>query len=246
MQSQVDFLSAHPWLLVANMAGFAVWIAALCVVFQSPKFVRKWLWVLLSLFTFSIGLRTGNISGSIGVPLGAAYILWFWKFGKAPTPEQLERAAAAKRRRDVGASTASEGRVLVLRGAYLAAALATGVMGWFALSGRLEAMIVSITGADASTLLGLHAMIMMIIPLFGLLSGVLVFLSFRPYWWGKLLCAWAGLGWVGFGVIPSMVGAPNSGSEMVGVAGLVMLSAAIIHQVADPRFGGPYLRLSKA
>jgi len=246
MQPLVELLSSHPWFLVATAAGLGIWIGALRVVFKSPKFVRKWLWVLLSLFTFSIAQRTGDVSVSIGLPIGAVYVLWFWKFGRAPTPEQLERAAAAKRSRDEGASTADGGRVLVLRGAYLAAALATGAMGWFAASGRFESMMVSIMGAPASMASVLHTMSMMNVVLFGLASSVLVFLSFRPYWWGKLLCAWAGLSWSGFGLISSLIAAPNSGSTMVGVAGVVLLATSIIHQVADPRFGGPYLRLSRA
>lgn len=69
-----------------------------------------------------------------------------------------------------------------------------------------------------------------------------VFLAFRPYWWGKLFCLAAATSWLGFGAQSYFAfGAPTVAAVAL-AAGLAVLLAGLLHQIADPRFSGPYLR----
>jgi hypothetical protein len=240
MQPLIDFWRDHPWLWLVAAVGLAIWIGALWLIFKSPKFIRKWLWVLLSLCTFTFTQRTGPVNLSLGLPLGSLYILWFWRFGRPPTPEQLEKAAA-KRQQDESRGAPNAG-ILALRGAYVAATLAAAMMGWFMISGGVAHIMATSLGNSADQQAFGQLMIVPNMIMFGLICGVFAFLCFRPYWWGKLLCLWAGLGWFGFGVFFSIVGSATAGSVAVAIAGLTMLATAAVHQVVDPRFAGAYPR----
>ncbi len=233
------YLAGHPWLWLFFAAAVAVWIAAVWTIFRSPKFLRKGLWFLLTLvsFTFNWEIAPGATFG-IGIPLGALYVLWFWRFGRPPTAEQLARNA--KRQAPIVAPT----KVLVLRGAYWAAAAAALAMIGLILFGGFEHILFKDLGVPASFVdPGFIAMIRYVDPLFlAALGGAFLFLSFRPYWWGKLLLVWAGLAWAGFGAGLSIWKGLDGPLALVLVAGLTLLAAATAHQVADPRFSGPYLR----
>ncbi|HRK65382.1 MAG TPA: hypothetical protein PLN53_13385, partial [Terricaulis sp.] len=83
-------------------------------------------------------------------------------------------------------------KALVLRIGYLIAACATAAMG-FAVSALTSLM--DALAPDFEPMLDLR--LLAGVPL---LVGALLFvgLSVRPFWWGKMLCFWAGLSWIGF------------------------------------------------
>lgn len=80
------------WLLPAIGASIAVWLCAIALIARSAKFLRKWLWVVSTFITFSIDweLRDGA-DIRLWIPLGALYVIWFWRCGAAPTAAQVER-----------------------------------------------------------------------------------------------------------------------------------------------------------
>jgi hypothetical protein len=79
----LDFVSANPWVSVAVAVRLAIWISAVMVIFKSPKFKRKWLWFFVSVISFSNGFHVSpSVTLWIGVPVGAFYVLWYWRFGK--------------------------------------------------------------------------------------------------------------------------------------------------------------------
>ena len=76
-----------------------------------------------------VGLST-SLSGpaaSIGIPVGALFVLWFWKFGAAPTEEQ--RAANAARLEREKPIPAPAWKVYTLAGAYFMGVIALGILG---------------------------------------------------------------------------------------------------------------------
>lgn len=229
------------------LASLAVWIAAIWTVVKSPKFLRKGLWILLTLlsFSFSWGIGSGATIG-VGVPVGALYVLWFWRFGRPPTTEQVARHA--ERRANGRAPTAPTAKVLVLRGAYWAAAAACLVMTGMFLFGGFEHILISDMEFPSSELppAFLQTVRYGDTLLLAAMGGLFAFLSFRPYWWGKLLLVWAGFAWTGFGAGLSAWKGIDTPLALVLAAGLTMLAAAIAHQAADPRFSGSYLRPSAA
>src|SRR5262249_52600301 len=124
-------------------------IAAVWAVAKSPKFLRKGLWILLTLLNVSFGWTIGpGATVGVGIPIGALYVLWFWRFGRQPTAEQLARYA--ERRARGRAPTAASPKVLVLRGAYLAAVAATAVMTTLILTGGMEHIMVDDMGVPPS------------------------------------------------------------------------------------------------
>ena len=241
------YLGGHPWVWLYMVAALAVWIAAVWTVAKSPKFLRKGLWILLTLlsFTFSWEIAPGATVG-VGVPIGSLYVLWFWRFGRPPTAEQLARHI--ERRAKGRAPTAAPVKVLVLRGAYWAAAAATLVMIGLIFLGGFEHIMVNDMGAPSSELP--PGFMLMIRSgdtlLLAVLGGLFVFLSIRPYWWGKLLLVWAGFAWTGFGAGLSAWKGFDTPLALVLAAGVAMLAAAVAHQAADPRFSGSYLRPAAA
>jgi hypothetical protein len=242
-----NYLASHPWLWLLMAASLAIWVVAIWIVVKSPKFLRKGLWILLTLvsFTFSWGIAPGATFG-VGIPVGALYVLWFWRFGRPPTAEQLARHA--ERRASGRAPTAASAKVLVLKGAYWAAAAACLVMVGLTFFGGLEHIMVGDMGIPASEMPpGFLSMIRYGDSLLlAALGGLFVFLSSRPYWWGKLLLVWAGFAWTGFGVGLTAWKGFDAPLALVLVAGLTMLAAAVAHQVTDPRFSGSYLRPAAA
>jgi uncharacterized membrane protein YqhA len=113
-------------------------------------------------------------------------------------------------------------------------------MGWAALSGSIFD-IFERAGFPAEMLEAMRPM--MIAPL-ALLLAVVMFLCFRPYFWGKIIAFWAGLSWLGFsGAMTVMAGWSNALASVL-AAGLLMLAVGITHQFIDPRWSGPPLRAS--
>jgi len=143
------------------------------------------------------------------------------------------RANARKRAAD-RARAGAPCQIAALRLAYLAATGAVGLDLWYMLKDAMPALAhftPSDSGAIQNVTFGVH----------GLLGLAFLTLIWRPYAWGKVLAGVFGLIWALFGlatvflaiglVIPSNL-----------VSGLILLGAAIVHQVVDPRFGAGYLR----
>jgi hypothetical protein len=134
-------------------------------------------------------------------------------------------------------------RMLPARAAYLIAAAATAVMIELAASGKFTPMMIGVAGFPASLQVPGFPFEFMttikVIQTVGLatLLGGLVFLMWRPFWWGKLICFAIGLTWVagagGFGLITGF----NPIVDCQIGAGVALLLAALLHQIADPRFG---------
>jgi hypothetical protein len=88
MSAILNFVRANPWILVSVAMWLAVWISAVWVTFKSPKFARKWLWFFVSVFSFSYGFEISHGTTLwVGVPIGALYVLWHWRFGKPQTKQ---------------------------------------------------------------------------------------------------------------------------------------------------------------
>lgn len=199
MQILLELLGRNPWIWTGWIIGLAIWIPAITLVIRSSKFRRKWLWALLCLFSFTYGWspQPGMMVG-VGLPIGAAYVLWFWRFGRAPAPEDIEKDAA--RRAAQPAPIASPLKLGLLRASYMVAAAATLLTGWLAVSGQLGDLMLGLIKSETG---GVPPDFQQF--LYGLrfaqggftvaLAGLFVFLSFRPYWWGKLLCLSAALSW---------------------------------------------------
>ena len=228
----VSVLTAHPWLMPLMGVSLAIWVTAVVTIVRSRKFLRKLLWLLLSIVSFSFHWTDGPITISAGFPVGAVYVLGFWLFGPHPTPEQI---AAARKRAEQPPT--SRRKALALRAAYGVAILATLLMGWTALSGSIFG-IFERAGFPAEMLEAMRPM--MIAPLV-LLFAVLIFLSFRPYFWGKIIAFWAGLSWLGFSGATTLMAGWSNTLTMILAAGLIMLAVGITHQVIDPRWSGPPL-----
>lgn len=81
-----------------------------------------------------------------------------------------------------------------------------------------------------------------------LLAGLMIFLLIRPYGWGKLVTAFCAFSWgmfaVNLTVMAQMIEPTPFDIRLLPViiGAIGMLTAAILHQIADPRFSGPYLR----
>lgn len=72
-------------------------------------------------------------------------------------------------------------------------------------------------------------------------AGVFVFLLWRPFWWGKVLTLFAALAWGGAGLV--MLVSKDALGPPLQAAGGIMLLAFLAQLAADPRLGGPVLRL---
>lgn len=249
MRSLVELLEANPWIWIVGIIGLAIWLTAITLVIRSSKFRRKWLWALLSLFSFSYEWSPqAGMMVSVGLPVGAAYILWFWRFGRSPTPDDIQTDAA--RRSERPAPIASLFKVSLLRASYLMATAATLLAGWLAVSDRLGDLMLGLMKSGVG---GVPPEFQRFFDgirfaqgcLMVALAGLFVFLSFRPYWWGKLLCLWAAVSWGMFGLILSVFGGGLKPTlDCVLVAAFGMFAATIVLQVVDPRFGGSYLRIA--
>ena len=248
MEPLIDGLQRNPWIWMVGVASFTVSLAAVSLVVRSAKFRRKWLWGLLCLFTVTYGWtpRPGLMI-TVGLPLGAAYVLWFWRFGRPPSPEALERDAARRRARP--APTASGLAVNLARAAYGLAAASTLLLGWLAASGRIGDLMLNLLATQGGEpplafRSALQAIRFFEGGLMAALAGLFLFLAARPYWWGKVLCLWAAVSWGGFGLVGAVFFGAGAQPTLVGVlvAAVGVLTAAVVVQVVDPRFGGSYLR----
>jgi hypothetical protein len=239
------YLRDNPWIWAVLALGVAVWAVAVALIFRSEKFVRKWLWVLLTLANFSFGWSIGPGSTvSIGFPIGALYVLWFWRYGRPPTAETLANARA---KRNAPAPTGPIRKLIALRAAYAVAVAAALTLGWYLTSGQMDGAFLA--GAGSADELqqaipgGLHTILLVFagVPFIGL-TGAFTLLAFRPYWWGKVLCAMCGISWTMF----SLASAAMPGGAGIQIlplaAGAAVFAAAIVHQIVDPRFSGSYLR----
>ncbi|MGN6366464.1 hypothetical protein [Asticcacaulis taihuensis] len=248
MQQIGDFLAANPWIVILLAFGFICWIVAVRIIFTSPKFLRKWLWLLLTLLSFSWSWNISpNTFISIGIPVGAFYVLWFWRFGRSPTAE--ERAKHSLRVRDGTGPKGTLTQIRMLAIAYILASIASIVLGFWCVGGAVGDLMLSVFsryGQPAPPefktfydMIRIPQALMMV----GL-CGLFIFLSFRPYWWGKLICAWAALSWLGFSGVMCLLAGYDGRLVWILSAGAMMVLAIILHQVADPRFSGSYLRNS--
>lgn len=225
---------AHPWIAVVFAIGLAAWIAALVAVVRSPKFLRKWAWLLCTLLTFNAAFPVADAQVSISIPVGAVYVLWFWRFGPTPSPDRVAQRAVQIQPPTQGAGA----RLLVLRLAYAACALAAIVM--TTTTGPVIDLMTTATGG-ASSPVRLDPTGPMLA--YGALAAVFAFLAARPYWWGKALTLWAGTAWTGFALLGLFAFfGMNPALFPVFGAGLTMLGAFAAHQIVDPRLGGSYLR----
>lgn len=236
-----DILTAHPWLPALMAAALGVWITAIIVIVRSPNFLRKGLWVLLTLLQVKFSWGVDGWTFGVGVPIGALYVLWFWKFGAAPTPEQI--AANEARRQPV---TGPPWRIWMLRIAYVMAFGGAGLMGFLIASGAVMNQMVALAGEDAvarADVEGFRTVLTYggsaVLVAFG---ALIAFLAFRPFWWGKLLCLFAGLAWLMNGLVMAAFGLEGTTSSLILTCGAAMLGAALLHQIADPRFSGGWMR----
>ncbi len=248
MQTLFDYLNANPWIYGIMALSLAVWIAALSVILTSPKFLRKWLWALLTLvsFTFTWAIDTHFTLG-VGIPVGALYVLWFWRFGKSPTDEEI-----AER----GPKPAGEGRrgmawqIVCLRLAYLIAIAGAAALGVWAVTGNVFEPIFSLAGATIADIPPDFRAMLEVVKYFQagfmfLICGVFVLLFLRPYGWGKVLTLFSALSWLGFcSAFTLLSGGFDMRIAPVLAAGVGMVLAAALHHIADPRFTGTYLRQS--
>jgi len=243
MTDILDYMGRRPWLWLLFAVSTAVWIGGIVAVFRSSKFLRKWLWLLLCLLSFSFSWSVGpGTTLSIGLPLGAAYVLWFARYGPAPTDEERARRAA----KTAPPASVSPHRLLVLRVAYGAFAAAIVSLAAWMVFGPIQ-KIFALAGAGSEFMLAFNLMAGLMTAAF---VGLAAFLAWRPYWWGKLLCALGALSWIGHGamsvfLMPMVLGPEFPAAlhgAVVGGCGLIALAAGVAHQWADPRFGGTYLR----
>jgi hypothetical protein len=124
-------------------------------------------------------------------------------------------------------------RKSVARVAYVAAAAAACAVGWLLVSGRLLAVMGGLAGEDIPA----EAMPAMVAggAFLVALVGVFGFLAWRPQWWGMLLCAWAGLSWVGFGLISRLFAAeaghpiPADVANIPLISGGTLLAVGLLH-----------------
>ena len=138
-------------------------------------------------------------------------------------------------------------RLRLLRAAYTVAAAATAVIGWLAISGRLMKLMFDFGGNPSRASAPMDKTFMTTFNYMNgagvmAFAGLFLFLSIRPYWWGKLICLWAGLSWLMFAGVGSMMGPFQATVAWVLAAGITMLSAALAIQLTDPRWSGSYLR----
>jgi hypothetical protein len=219
------------WLAAA--ASFAVWVSAVVLIFRSAKFRRKWLWLLLSLFTFSFGWSPElGLRLTAALPLGALWVIWFWRFGPAPVVTTVAPDSAPQGIRPSG------GRLV--RSAYALALLPVLAVAWVAMSGALMEAFLASAGLQGSPDLRAFMAVAKsaaVVPL-GALFVALAYLARRPYWWGKLLLGWAGLSWAGFGAAGLVLGLPIPLVVVVLASGLTMLGVLVVHQIVDPRMSG--------
>lgn len=247
MQLIFDYLNANPWLYAILVAGVIVWTASIWVIFASPKFLRKWLWLLLAFVSFTWSWEASpGFTLSIGLPLGSLYVLWFWRFGRSPTEEEIARHGP---KLAAPGPSAANWKVVCVRLAYALAAVSSAVMGVWAGSGTAVTVLLSPVGGignlppDFALIFGAMKYFQAAFAI--ALSGLFAFLVFRPYGWGKLIALFCGIGWLGFcGAMMILSGDFDGRCLPLLAAAIGMIAACVLHHSADPRITGPYLRQS--
>lgn len=236
-------LAAKPWILALAAASIAIWVLAVWTIFRSEKFVRKWLWVLLTLVTFTVRWSLdGQLTVAVGIPLGALYVLGFARWGRWPTAEEIAARAISPH-----APIASRRAVVTLHLAYAAFAAAfAAMMLWLQLGPVMSAMLGAVgdTGSFGDTVR------MAMAAFSALMLAFLIFLAVRPYPWAKLVCAFAAVAWLGHGlmslfIMPAVLGpafpaVPHA--AFTAGAGVVAAVCGVIHLRIDRRLAGPRLR----
>ncbi|MBS0297034.1 MAG: hypothetical protein JSR45_12040 [Proteobacteria bacterium] len=243
-----EFFADNPWIWAVLAVSFAVWVSSLILVVRSPKFRRKWQWALLTLLNFSFAWQIGEgTMMSLGLPMGALYVIGFWLWGPRPTAEALAAEAERRAAQPARAEIYGGRRLLVVRVAYLFATAAVLVLSALSASGALLNSFAALDGGPSLDTLLPKSFILLLRyggAAFTLaLAALWLWLAVRPQWWGKLLCVWAGLSWTMFGavfcMIASLVAKPVDPAALVVLGcGLVMLTVAVVHQVVDPRLFG--------
>lgn len=114
---------------------------------------------------------------------------------------------------------------LTLRIDYVAAAIATATLGWAAFSGGVAGVLVAAKAKHGESVPSVMQNLFIYVPGTMALLGVALFLylALRPHWLGKVLCAWAGVSWIGFAVVASKLHISSASTLSVGIAGVVML-----------------------
>lgn len=228
-------LEQYGWLIALAVLGVAGWIAALVLIIRSPKFRRKWLWALLILVNFSFGRQIApGLEINASIPLGALYVLGFWRWGPAPVGPPPPRSSG-----DASAVT-TPARLRLLRIGYGLGVLCGLGLALLGVSGMLTTLVLQAGPTtdlppDAASMIRLLDYMNAAVGL--ILAGVFGVLARRPYGWGKLLCGAAGLSWLGFALVFLLV-APELGGSLpllIGIAGALMLATAVTHQLVDPR-----------
>lgn len=242
---------SRPGILALVVMSFALWPVAVWAILRSDRFLRKGWWIVLSAVTFPVHVWTGELTVDIAIPIGAAYVLWFVRYGKAPTDEQRAQRAVKPAMRHIGA-----GKLRVVRLAYGAMAVASlGLMVWAPLVSHREYLSLFDTGPNWVTV-GAVPMLMRALA-YGwapivMTVALFAFLAVRPYWWGKLICGFLAFGGIVGGlskpyflrmVSPDIDPVPLATVEIAW--GLVALTCAITHHIVDPHSGGSYPRAAE-
>lgn len=140
--------------------------------------------------------------------------------------------AGGGRRAAAPVRTAALSRIRALRLGYLAATGAVGIDAWYVIARVIPAYSkFAASGALAPTTLGVH----------GVLGLSFLTLTWRPYGWGKLLAGFVGLVWI-LSALASALLNPEPAILWRLIPGLILVGAAALHQVVDPRFDASYLR----
>jgi hypothetical protein len=241
----------NPWIWAVLAGGLIVWIAALTLVVRSPKFRRKWLWAVLTLLSFSFfswEIAPGESFG-LSLPIGAAYVIGFWLWGPRPTAEALA-LDVERREAQLPRAQIYEGRkLLIVRVAYVVAALAAGVVGWLVASGSLIRAMASLSDGASRDPYMPQSFVTLAQVAGGLgvivIVALFLWMAIKPRWWGKLLCVWAGLGWMMFGAVSGAMTTLVASPAKLDVSilavlgcGVVMLAVAVVHQTVDSRLFG--------
>lgn len=225
----LDVLTTHPWFLVALLAGFGIWAWSVWTVIRNPKFLRKLLWLLLTLGMLKLFTYAGDgWSISVGVPLGSLYILWFAKWGPKPTKARIE---AARAKAEAAPADAAVKKLRIAYGVLLAASVTAGA--WAQLVGfpsLLQADGMSAEEVQLTQMVG-GGTLAVVAALIGLLI-------WRPAWWGKILCGLIAISWAFNGLVGGIFFGALTYSAALVLAALIAGAVGVYHHRVDPRFWG--------
>ncbi len=123
----------------------------------------------------------------------------------------------------------------VIRIAYVLAVAAPLAMGWLVVSGQIWSLM----------RLKLPPSFQVFVTIITVMSGVLVaamgavflYLAYRPRWWGKIICLFPAVSWLGFSVMSGAMGPPNPVRWVPAAAGALLLLVASVHHLTDRSLG---------